>query len=419
MPKPAPTPVRTTPCPLCGYHAPEEVCPHCGGSSQLKSLAQPLRGPARGLVDGLLAVPMGLWILLTTRRVKRWLLPPLVVTSTVLVVALWTVFGWFDRLLDSVLPGEVALDGSREWLEGLGGWDWLQSVLAAALVAAEWVLNQGYQMLTAQPLKWLAYFFLGSLVAWYAFSLLYEALAGPFLDEVHGRLEKGWFGADPRSRLQRPNDIPEERTWRRTMQASVGSAALILGAAVTPGVPFWLGLVAAPLAFVAASLLDREYGAWLRWMVALEGRATWVSLQAAAITGVLLVMALPLYFIPFGIGYVLFAGVTGFATAVGLLDIPFERRGIRLRQRLRFLLRNLLPMLGFGVVSGVLLAIPVAGPVLMVPAASVGGLWLLCRLDKSSLRPTPPAGAAAAEPTDGPGTGPPAEPELQGERRVP
>jgi len=78
--------------------------------------------------------------------------------------------------------------------------------------------------------------------------------------------------------------------------------------------------------------------------------------------------------------------VAGFATAIGLLDIPFERRGIRVRQRLRFVFRNLPAMLAFGIVAGLLLAVPVAGPILMVPSASIGGLWLLCRLDKEALR---------------------------------
>ena len=130
---------------------------------------------------------------------------------------------------------------------------------------------------------------------------------------------------------------------------------------------------------------QRRRSASLLWVASLEGRALWASLQATLLTTVLIVLALPLYFVPVA-GYFLFAGVCGFATAVGLLDIPFERRGWPLRLRARLVGRNLLPFVAFGTAAGLLLAIPVFGPVLMVPSASLGGLWLLCRLDKSGLR---------------------------------
>ena len=84
----------------------------------------------------------------------------------------------------------------------------------------------------------------------------------------------------------------------------------------------------------------------------------------------------------------LFACVVGFATAISLLEIPCERRGWSLRQRLGFVKRHILPFTAFGVSAGFLLAIPVLGALLMVPAASIGGLWLLCRLDKAGLGAT-------------------------------
>ena len=175
----------------------------------------------------------------------------------------------------------------------------------------------------------------------------------------------------------------------RCVRLSAGGgalAAVILALGFfLPALPFVWALVAAPLGFLPFALADRRYGAWLGWVARVEGRALWASLQASVVTGVLVLFALPLYFVP-GVGYLLFAMVTGFATAVGLLDIPFERRGWPLRQRFAFLVRNLLPMLSFGVVAGLLLAVPILGPVLMVPSASIGGLWLLCRLDKGSLR---------------------------------
>lgn len=389
MRPPRPLPLKTIPCRLCGYHAPLSDCPHCGGKPSLPSLARPARGAAAGVQAGLSAVPVGLWLLATTRGVKRWLVPPLLLTLAFLVAALWTAFAWMRRAADAVLPEHVSL-GRWEWLEGLSErWGWLKTAWGWAAAALERALDLAYRAGTSGPLYWLGAFLLGSLIAWYAFSVVYEALAGPFLDEVQGRFERRWFGADPRDRLERPNDIPEARCWRLTVAASAGAAALLLVGFFAPGVPFLAALLVAPIPFLLASLHDREYGAWLAWIARVEGRATWVSLQTAAVTGVLLLCALPLYFVPFGVGYVLFALVAGFATAVGLLDIPFERRGIRVRERLSFVLRNLPAMAAFGIAAGLLLAIPFLGPVLMVPSASIGGLWLLCRLDKESLRRAP------------------------------
>jgi uncharacterized protein involved in cysteine biosynthesis len=381
--------VPTVPCPRCGYHAPAPECPHCRGTATLPSLAAPTAGVLRGIADGLVAVPVGLWLLATTRGTKRWLVPPLVVTTAVLFVGLWLVFRWLSGLLDGAVPDEVSLTDSGwarwEWLEE-HGWGWLQATWAAVVVALQWVANALLAFATSRPLTWLAYLLVGSLVAWYVFSIVYEALAGPFLDEVHARIERRWYGVDPRSSLERPVACPEERCWRRSVQASLGAAAVLCAGVLVPGLPLWIAAIASPIPLLLVAVLDRGYGEWLAWMARVETRATVVSLQAAAVTAVILVLALPLYFLPFGVGYVLFATVTGFATAVGLLDIPFERRGIRLRKRLSFLSRYLLPMIAFGAVAGLLLAIPIAGPVLMVPSASTGGLWLLCRLDKGFLR---------------------------------
>ena len=55
--------------------------------------------------------------------------------------------------------------------------------------------------------------------------------------------------------------------------------------------------------------------------------------------------------------------------------------------RFSFMVHNLPAVTAFGVVASVLFLIPVLGPVLMVPAASAGGLWMVCRLDKNFLRP--------------------------------
>jgi uncharacterized protein involved in cysteine biosynthesis len=99
----------------------------------------------------------------------------------------------------------------------------------------------------------------------------------------------------------------------------------------------------------------------------------------------LLVICLPLKFIPF-VGPILFGAAAGFATAISLMDIPFSRRRWSMSQRLSFFTGNLLPLVAFGSVAGLVFLIPLFGPILMVPAASIGGLWLVVRLDKSKLR---------------------------------
>ena len=42
-------------------------------------------------------------------------------------------------------------------------------------------------------------------------------------------------------------------------------------------------------------------------------------------------------------------------------------------------------ILSNGAVEGIV--VPAIGPLVGLPAASIGGLWLVCRLDKNALRP--------------------------------
>ena len=88
-----------------------------------------------------------------------------------------------------------------------------------------------------------------------------------------------------------------------------------------------------------------------------------------------------------GLGSFLFGFLAGFPTALTLLDIPFSRRQWSTAQRISFIRKNFLPVIAFGAVSGLLFVIPLIGPLVMVPSASVGGLWLICRLDKTPMRP--------------------------------
>ncbi len=340
------SPIPLVPCARCGYPAPGATCPTCGqvadgsapaapsgapASLRERSLSGPLAGPLAGASQGAVALFHGLWTLATTKKIGRWLVPPLVISCALIGLFLSWIFRELDALARSARDARIELE--FEWLGREGERGWLKGLLDSVCAALEWGLNAAVELLVSSPVRWLGWFLLGSLVVWYGLSIVYEALAGPFLDEVHARVEARWFGADPRERLQPGGGrMARARAW-----------------------------------------LAHEVG------------AAWASLQAALVTALLLLFALPLYFVPVA-GYWLFAIVSGFATSVGLLDIAFERRGWPLRFRLRFVGRHLPALVVFGIVAGLLLSIPILGALLFVPASSLGGLWLLCRLDKGFLR---------------------------------
>ncbi len=375
------------PCAVCGYDAPGSLCPHCGEAPREGSLRERSAGTLPGLWAGSTAVPRGLLFLLRTRGIKRWLLPPLVLTTTALVLVL--TWGW--RLLEDVtgnaLPDDLELGAPDwEWLAWVAErWQWLAGAVTWIVVKAQVVLSFAYGLATDRTAGFLLYVFSSFLVAWYVFSIAYEAFAGPFLDEIQGRLESKWFGRDPRSSLERPTDIPPERCFRISLVATLVACAVILASLATE-LPLWIALACAPAAFLMGGLVDPRYPKWLAWIAKIEGRAVFVSIKASLLTGLILSVTWPVYFLPFPVGYVAFAMICGFATAVSLLDIPCERRDWSARQRLGFVKQNLAAFTAFGTVSGLLLSIPVLGPLLMVPSASIGGLWLLCRLDKSEMR---------------------------------
>jgi len=385
---PSVDPLRAPPCASCGYPAPTHPCPHCAGAPPEPSLAGAPRGPWRGVGAGLVALPLGLRTLLATRGIKRWLVPPFLITLAVLVGVL--VWGWraLRRFTASYVPDDFELEPPDwDWLVGLSErWTFVGSAVGWLTSVAEWLLDHLHVFVANRALALVAYGLLGVLASWYVFSIVYEALAGPFLDEIHGRLERRWLGSDPRDALERPQGITSERALSLTIGAGSAAAAAFVACLAVAAAPWWLGFALLPLPFVGLGLAQRRYGAWLAWMVTIEGRAAWASLQASVFTAVLLVLALPLYFVP-AVGYFLFAAVAGLATSISLLDIPMERRGWPLSLRLAFLRRHLLPLTAFGAVTGLLLSVPVLGVLLVVPAASIGGLWLLCRLDKGRLAP--------------------------------
>lgn len=97
-----------------------------------------------------------------------------------------------------------------------------------------------------------------------------------------------------------------------------------------------------------------------------------------------MIVALPLHLVPV-VGSLTYSAIVGFATALGMLDLALERRDLKVAQRLEFAFHHLLPVAAFGVVTGAVFAVPIVGPMLAVPSASIGGLWLVCRLDKGFL----------------------------------
>ncbi len=379
------------PCALCGYHAPEargsSACPHCKHQPLDPSLRAPLRGPITGILAGIFALPRGLYYLFNTPRALRWIFPPLIVTSVLLSLALLWSFGVLDAYVESQ-AGEFEFESEWGWLAGLSDkWTWLKGSWNGVVGAAEWIANLSIGLVTSKTVRFLGWFLVGSLVTWYCFSIAYEALAGPFLDEVQSRLEIRWFGEDPRNRLERPTDIPSERCVRLSIVSAAVTLVMLVAVFFVSALAWWSVPVAGTGAVSACVIYDRRFWTWLLWVARIEAGAFWASLQASAITGFMILIALPLYFVPV-VGYFLFAFVCGFGTAVGMLDIPMERRGWSLGMRLRFILGNLPALVSFGIVSGLLLSVPLIGPILMVPGASIGGLWLLCRLDKAGLSST-------------------------------
>jgi uncharacterized protein involved in cysteine biosynthesis len=308
--------MNPTPCPRCGYPATEPQCVHCAALSE-PSLAATRSGARAELAAGALAWLRGLYFLGSTHGTKRWLVPPLFVTTALFAAAtVWLVglvSGWVDAL-HAQGAAELAFD--PRWLA-----DALEALLRSATVW--WLVSLGGNALALT---------VGFLVALWTFSIVYEALCGPFLDVVHARVERRWFGSDPRAAL--------EQARGRT------------------------GL-----------------GGW----ITRNTSTVWTSVKASLLAGVVLAFAFPLQFVPL-VGGPMFAVAAGFATSVSLLDIPFSRREWSLAQRIAFVRVHAFAVAAFGLVAGLVFLVPFVGPAVCVPAASIGGAWLVCRLDKKALR---------------------------------
>jgi uncharacterized protein involved in cysteine biosynthesis len=362
---------RVIPCPICGYDAPEAICRHCGGAPNEATLrGAPPRGWKAALA-GIEALPMGAWILLKTPRVKRWLVPAVALTFVAFGVLLGVALGGAHALV-ARLRSEGTVD-----LEAGAGWfaKWMHAAAGSGVVMG--IVEGSALVLTLLVLVF---------VAIWTFSVVYEAIGGPFFDTIQGRIEVRWFGKDPRETLQPRTEIaPARATWTTIACALVTIALIAAFFAWSSGFA-WLLVLLLPAPFLVAGRLDAGYGAWLARTVGTEARSLLVSVQASIVSLVIMALLVWVYFIPF-IGYPTFSAIAGFAASITLIDIPCSRRRWSLGQRLRFVFGNFVPVLLLGVATSFVFVVPILGPIVGIPCASIGGQWLLCRLDKAPLRP--------------------------------
>lgn len=321
------------------------------------------------VVDGLNALPRGALLLLRTPATKRLLVPPLVLTLFAFAALLDVLHAGLARWLDAAATSDPGFLGDG-WLRAWLG-PWVESGGLA------WLADAGSWVVSVLATLALSYF---------AFSVVYEAVSGPFLDEIQARIEERWYGVDPLAALEGALEVPLSR---RIAWSVLGGAAGVLVLAVLwprggAGRALSVPLALMPLAIL--SRLDRPFGRWLGTLVWNETRMLLVSIQAAVVSGLVLLVALPLQLVPI-VGLFAWTLAAGFAASLTILDIAFSRRRWTLRQRMRFLRREMAGLCVFGAVSGAVFSVPVIGPILLLPAASIGGQWFLCRRDKSYLRP--------------------------------
>jgi CysZ protein len=113
-------------------------------------------------------------------------------------------------------------------------------------------------------------------------------------------------------------------------------------------------------------------------------RAVLSAVKLAVIQVAAMVPALLLLLIPV-IGFLLFAIPASFFLGMTFLDYPFERRKMRVGEKLRFCWEHFAEVFGFGVVTYALMLVPVVN-VLVIPPATVGATMLYLALAKSGTR---------------------------------
>lgn len=359
------------PCPLCGYHAPELSCAACGLSPREPTLREPRTGVLREFRVGLRALPQGARALLATPRTKRLLVPPMLLTAAIFGTILVFLVRALSRFFDAVKSEDLTALGLSPgfWSDVVEWFAGLQLVVAIAHAGSIVVL--------------LAAFAIAGL---WTFSIAYELVCGPFLDTIQARVEARWFGADPRVRLERPPGEDPAAAARASAIAAAFSIAAIVTFFWIDSKWAWAFLFVIPAAFFIAARRVPDSASWSVWFARSQARALWTSVKASMLAALILVAFVWLKFVPF-VGLPLFAMIAGFATALTLLDIPFSRRNWSLDQRVRFLFQHLSAVLALGVVTSLIFLVPFIGPLFGVPCASIGGQWLLCRLDKNAMRP--------------------------------
>jgi CysZ protein len=177
--------------------------------------------------------------------------------------------------------------------------------------------------------------------------------------------------------------------WSRSVRAAVRVLAgvAILGLAAVLAVLTYTAItliIGDPFYEAISKQVEQRYGAVpdepdVRWWVSMR-RNLVDSLRLLALT---LALGIPMFvfgFVPL-VGQtvvpVLEAVIGGWFLAVELTGIPFNRRGLRLRDRRRLLAANRALALGFGVPIFVIFLVPFVA-VVLIPAA-VAGATLLAR----------------------------------------
>src|SRR5687768_12266804 len=124
------------PCPVCGYHAPASACPHCGMRAAVASLGGPPPGRIAGVWAGLRAVPVGFAILLRTPGIKRFLVPPVVLTILAFgLIANW-MWGRVHALFDAIAVGDPAqIEAYPAWIR----WLVATKVLVWLVALGQWI----------------------------------------------------------------------------------------------------------------------------------------------------------------------------------------------------------------------------------------------------------------------------------------
>lgn len=354
-------------CPVCGHaRPPASICPVCGGAPRDARLARPARSLVARVTAGASAPFVGLSALLTLRGLKRWVVPPTIGAVLVLSAALYGLWTVLAEATASDGDVELSFPGWLAWSEGTVEW----------LAELPWLRTGGV----------IAFLLVAALVWWFLYAIVFEVLAGPFLARMQARAEDHWFGGH--------GGVPEHPFESKGL-ALLGLAVGV-GAVVAWFAPGWWAALGFGVPFAVLWLALRAFRGWFGAFVRVEGGSAVQGLVVAGVALVGTVLFLPLHLVPI-VGSYAAATAAGFFLALGTLDLALERRGWSLDGRFAFARRSMGALVAFGAVNGFLFGFPVIGPLLMLPSASLGGTWLVAKLDLSGLS----GGTDGARPSTG------------------